>query len=196
MNSFMEHYRNEFLLEKIITNKNFEKLSSQDQQIIEQGRKYEEDFFAKKYPSDTDMQNLGDHYKRAYEIVRKESLVPDDFQEKLLERALITKEKMIGFDMLTNFITDYLRRMRMKLEQGNGLAPKEYIYIARSNYAFFYLNFSHSMWRLSEGPEYFMMGKRTEEFSGTYNYAEAISKFGEEKLLEWIDLANQLKANR
>ncbi len=190
---FMEHYRNEFLFKEMVIDPNFAMFSVENKNVIQQGQAVEEKFFGKKYPSDTDMQNLGEHYARAYALAINNNLASADLQKKLLERALVAKEKMVNFDLLTNNITDFLGRYRKKLEPGNRIAMQAYVYANRSNYSFFYLNFSDAVWRLPEKPEYFIPMGRPEEPHGIYNYAEAVAKFGEENLLRWIDLSNKLR---
>ncbi|PLX21389.1 hypothetical protein C0584_02650 [Candidatus Parcubacteria bacterium] len=174
-------------LEKLIF-ADLEKNSSKDK-VIAKGKALERQIFESDYPSSADMDVLSSHYR----YLSEKKNINEKTKREALERYLIWKEGLVNFDLLVNNFTFHLDLMRKSLELSNGLSSKDYIYGVRTNYPFFFLNFSSTVWRLDEEIEYFKIGERPEEPMGIYTYDEAIEKYGEEEISEWLDIYSKLE---
>lgn len=187
-------FKNERLYKNIKTEKNFNKLPEELKKIVTEGEKYENLFFDAQYPSDDSLEYLANFYGFTYSYLVK-NVSENPMKEKFLQRYLLVKEKVIDLDMLLNKINSTFSGYS-KTSDFSRLPPaKDYVYTMRSGYSLLFLNFSSAVWRSNQKLEYLNNYNKNitkdDPSQIIMDYQTAISKYGKEKLLEWIRISRE-----
>lgn len=161
--------------------------------------KLENDFFAQKYPSYSNLSNISLIYGYLYRdmVIKKENSF---IKEELLNRKLEAERKLSNLNLLLSYVSQYVKE-RLEFEEDvanknpdfskNYVIPKFIstdLYPFRSYYGMMYITFSSSFWRLNENPQY--LEKRIVEnalgFNSRYlNYKNAIKIFSVDEINSW-----------
>ncbi|MFA6097504.1 MAG: hypothetical protein WC788_07805 [Candidatus Paceibacterota bacterium] len=193
INYFYKKYKDKRFYEGMKAGDIFRELSSEAKGIIEKGVEAEQKFFDVKYPSEYELEYLGNYYGYTYSYFSKNKI--NAGKDDLLERHSIIKEKMADIDLVVNKILNIFSGYRKKAGPDNP-PLKAYIYFVRSNYSIFFLNFSSGVWRSDGGLGYLnikddLIGKGEVLPVFVIDRNDAIRAYGEEKVQEWLDVYNK-----
>lgn len=193
INFFYNKYKGKRFYEGMKAGDIFRELSPEAKGIIEKGVEAERAFFDTKYPSEYELEYLGNYYAYTYSYFSTKDI--NAGKDDLLERYSIIKEKVADIDLVVNKILNIFSGYQKKAGPDNP-PLKAYIYFVRSNYSIFFLNFSSGIWR-SDGSLRYLNSKN--DFIGkgevlpvfVIDRNDAIKEYGEEKVLEWLDVYNR-----
>jgi len=164
--------------------------------IIKEGMRAENDLFAAKYPSENDLEYLGDYYGYAWAYFKKNDI---NFKrsDELLKRYVLIKEKLYNFDLVMGKLLFDYRYFNKMFAANNITLDIGFIYPTKGNYSVLFFNFSDFIWKIQKKPQYiYKTDPDKADFMPNYDafidHEKAIAEFGLEKLIKWSEMTRGL----
>jgi len=195
LDNFLSRYRNTDIFEKISKAPYFDKLNDKTKQFIAKAANIEEDFFAQKMPSETNLNRLKDYYWLSYELLENEGSDSNRLnadKEQLLERFLTINNRLSGLEAVFKS-TLYLDNLLIRAQLGTlDKRIGSFLYAMRNGYSLSFLSFSPAVWRLPKRPKFM---KKTGYYprKSTYTtYTKLRKQYSAEEIISWRQ-HNELK---
>lgn len=196
LGNFHSKYKNDRLFAEVEKQKNKNVLSDEDEWtgIIKEGILMENNFFDARYPSEENLEKLGNFYLFAFAYSTINGM-ESEFLGAFLERSLMVREKVSDVHLSINnvlvFFSIYGQRRDIIGDDEGG---EEYVYPIRSHYSLMFLNFASSVWRSAEKLEFIRKIENKNAAgigSAIIDLKTAEGMFGEENLSKWRKINNE-----
>lgn len=168
--------------------------------LLDEASTAEKAFFDAQYPSQDQLSVLGGYYAYVYRYISLNPSVAVDnsLKDDLLTRSLMIREKMSDLDLILSQHTSRLLGF-IDTEAYIKAKPTDMIvYPVKSAYSLCFLNFSSLVWRSDNHPEYLVTSisngsdANNSPMGYILNYDSAVKKYGKDKVLNWLNIYNQL----
>jgi hypothetical protein len=186
MDYFYKKYGGDMIFEKILAEGVPEKLRS----VFILGSEAERSFFDAKYPDSVSFKKLSDSYRQAYATAATNMLFGQKERQELLDRYIVSAEKMVNFHMILNRVIMHLNSLARKIQLNDTALDVFYLYGARNNYSLLFMNFSPFMWVAEEHPSYLEISDEAirndlSKMDAVIDHSGAIIRFGERNITKW-----------
>lgn len=193
---FYRNYKNDRLFENLKGNDGFEKWPEEFRTTVNDGISAENYFFDSRYPSEDELDQLGEFYGSTYSYLKGNPL-PETAAHKddFLKRYLVIKEKTADIDLTLRRAGSFLASFGRFFKWIEPNPSENYAYPVRSSYSLTYFNFSPDVWRLKEKPRYLVQNKESTlgaESDYMMSYETAILRYGKKNLFKWRGIYNQI----
>lgn len=190
----MDHFFRKYGGDRLFSGIKKEGLGQEALAVVEEGIEAERNFFDSPYPSSERLDYLGSYYGYAHSRL-KAAEVPD--VDDLRDRRSVIREKIMNFDLIIKSAASHLVNLEKISDQTGSRAPENFIYLSRNSYSIFFLNFSPLFWRSPDRPSYLVSGgKAKEKDDFIIDFREAVSRYGEKKLVEWRKIVEKMNKSR
>lgn len=208
VDKFYRDYKDNLLFGSI---SNIKDLPQDVKEVIAEGSILEKNFYAAKFPSQIQAENLAIYYGYTYAKIKNwKDKFPNDSreaqldskQDEFLKRYLQYTRKLSNFHLLLGaVINEFIdHRVLQEITKPNDETVKlnyTYIYSVRSYFGLVYFPFSASFYRLNEPLVYFADNKI--ETSGSANfltYQEAIKQYPLDEIKKWFVAKKKIDKQR
>jgi|GEM_PF-5571540 len=166
--------------------------------IISKGQVAEKAFFEANYPSQNSLEYLGNYYLYAYGYAVRNQLLENDQRQELLRLGILIQEKMVNMPDVLNNLSMFIERLNEVILKTGARPPLLYLYVTKSSYSELFYSFSPAVWRLEEKLHFLDIGASSENnFKMNdlkiMDFKAAKLEYGEEALLNWINIFEDLK---